>query len=284
MAAGPQGDRAHGWPITDCTAEGFRCAVGLAPLVDDPIPNEHLRDCVELILGWQNRDGGWASYERRRGGAWLEALNPSQVFRDIMVDYSYVECSSACVQALARARQVFLERRLARRIDRAIRRGVSFLRRTQRPDGGWRGSWGVCFTYGTWFAVWGLRAAGLPPSAPEIRRACGFLLSHQNGDGGWGESYRSCLEDRWVDHDESQVVNTAWALMTLARGGLADSLPATRAARFLLTHQRDDGGWPRQSLSGVFNGTTLINYDNYRRYFPVWALATLRAERQAART
>ena len=28
-------------------------------------------------------------------------MNPSEVFGDIMIDYSYVECSSACITALA---------------------------------------------------------------------------------------------------------------------------------------------------------------------------------------
>lgn len=27
-------------------------------------------------------------------------LNPSEVFGDIMIDYSYVECTSACITAL----------------------------------------------------------------------------------------------------------------------------------------------------------------------------------------
>ncbi len=34
------------------------------------------------------------------GYRWYEMLNPSEVFGDIMIDYSYVECSSACITAL----------------------------------------------------------------------------------------------------------------------------------------------------------------------------------------
>ena len=269
----PFSDRRNGWPVTDCTAEGFRCAVALAPLVPDKaLSDERLRAAIELILTFQNDDGGWSSYEPRRGGRWLEWLNPSHVFREIMIDYSYPECSSACLQALVEARNR-LPGAFGRRLERAVRRGVRFLRRSQRRDGSWEGSWGVCFTYGTWFGVWGLLAAGLSPSSPEIRRACGFLLAHQNADGGWGESWRSCIERRWVPHAESQVVQSAWALLTLTRAGLSDSSAARRAARFLVARQQPDGAWPEQQLAGVFNKTTLINYDNYRRYFPLWALA-----------
>jgi lanosterol synthase len=106
-----------------------------------------------------------------------------------------------------------------------------------------------------------------------VRRACGFLLRHQNADGGWGEDYTSCLERRYVPHRESQAVNTSWALLTLARAGLAGTPQARRAAAFLCRRQQEDGDWPRESLAGVSNKTTLINYENYRRYFCVWALA-----------
>ena len=51
-----------------------------------------LSDAVNVILSFQNGDGGWASYENTRGGAWFELLNPAEVFGDIMIDYTYVEC------------------------------------------------------------------------------------------------------------------------------------------------------------------------------------------------
>ncbi|KAH7515219.1 hypothetical protein FEM48_Zijuj10G0003800 [Ziziphus jujuba var. spinosa] len=50
-------------------------------------------------------------------------------------------------------------------------------------------NWGVCFTYGAWFALGGLTAAGKSyDNSPTIRRAVEFLLRKQNEDGGWGES------------------------------------------------------------------------------------------------
>jgi len=54
------------------------------------------------------------------------------------------------------------------------------------------GSWAVCFTYGTWFGVKGLVAAGRTfENSPAIRKACEFLLSKELPSGGWGESYLS---------------------------------------------------------------------------------------------
>jgi len=268
----PFSDRPHGWPITDCTAEGLKSALGLQGRLEPAIPDALLRQTVELILSFQNQGGGWSTYELQRGGSWLERLNPSGVFSEIMVDYPYVECTSASIQALVRARGRY-GAAIDARIHRAVARGARFIRRQQREDGGFYGSWAVCFTYGTWFAVWGLAAAGADPDNPGLRRACAFLERHQSADGGWGEHHDSCTEQRYVPHPESQVVNTAWALLALIRAGRGRAEAARRAARFLVARQLPDGDWPREAMVGVFNKTTLINYDNYRRYFPVWALS-----------
>lgn len=80
----------------------------------------------------------------------LQLINPSETFGDIVIDYSYVELTSACVTALT----AFQERHPAHRTDevsRACREGKAYLLREQRPDGSWYGSWGVCFTYAAWF-------------------------------------------------------------------------------------------------------------------------------------
>lgn len=267
----PFSDRAHGWPITDCTSEGLKCALALEGRYAPSIPEDLLRDAVRLLLSWQNDDGGWATYERQRGSRWLELFNPSQVFRDIMVDYSYVECTSACLQALAKAQQRFAGE--FAEIVPAIERGQRFVRSLQRDDGGFEGSWGVCFIYGTWFAVSGLLAAGVSDRDPAIQRACAFLLERQKGDGSWGESGDSCLQRKYVEASQGGATQTAWALLTLLRARHPRRDACERAVRWLVARQRPDGAWPREPFVGVFNKTCLINYDNYRHYFPLWALA-----------
>ncbi len=262
--------RAHGWPITDCTAEGVKCTLLLG---EDRPAEAEVSETIRLFLHWQNPDGGWPTYERARAGSWMEAFNPSGAFERIMIDYSYPECTSSVLQALVLLKRHFpdLERD---KIDRAIRRGERYLRRQQRPDGSWEGSWGVCFTYGTWFGVAGLVAAGAGPEDPALIGATEFLRAHQHRDGGWGEEIESCWRRHWIDRPSGHVVQTAWALLALLDAGTAGSAEACRrAAQFLVERQQKDGNWPNEGMVGIFNRTCAINYDGYRTVFPLWALA-----------
>lgn len=67
-----------------------------------------------------------------------------------MIDYDYVELSSACMTGLAEFRKRYPDHRRAEILS-ALQRGRDFILKDQRPDGSWYGSWGVCFTYGAWF-------------------------------------------------------------------------------------------------------------------------------------
>merc|ERR1719272_2479470 len=99
-----------------------------------------------------------------------------------MIDYSYVECSMASLSALYALHASHPTHRAAE-VKAAVRRGRAFIRSIQRADGSWYGSWGCCFTYGTWFGIEGLRHAGEPTTSPAIQAAVRFLVKHQNVNG-----------------------------------------------------------------------------------------------------
>ena len=60
----------------------------------DHVPPHRLEAAIRFILDRQNADGGFATYERRRGATWLERLNPSEMFGDCMTELSYIECTA----------------------------------------------------------------------------------------------------------------------------------------------------------------------------------------------
>jgi lanosterol synthase len=274
--AWPFSTRDHGWPISDCTAEGLQtallCRFEFPDLIKNPLSDERLFDAVNVMLSLQNKDGGWPSYENMRSGAWMEWLNPSECFDGIMVDYSYTECSGACIKALTLFNKYFPNHR-ADEIKRAIQRGIQFLKRTQRPDGSWHGCWGVCYTYAIWFAVGALCVVGESKSE-TVTKALDFLLRHQRSDdGGWGEDFRSCAERRWVEYKESHVVNTAWATLSLMLAERPEHADAVkRGIQCLMKRQLPNGDWEQQGISGVFNYNCAISYSGYKNIFPIWAL------------
>ena len=283
----PFSTSAHGWPISDCTSEGLKamlCMRNLRCITEwkkrPKMTEKRYQNAANVLLTLQNYDGGWATYENNRGYGWYEGLNPSEAFGDIMIDYSYVECTTATLGGLVAFHEAYPKHRTAE-IKRSISRGKAFLKRIQRDDGSWYGSWACCFTYAAWFGIEGLVLCGEPKSSKRIRKAIEFLKQNQNDNGGWGEDFTSCFDkqyarrgmERFGDDQGSGVVNTAWALLALTCGGdEQDRKSIERGVLYLMRRQLSTGDWPQEGISGVFNRSCGITYTSYRNVFPIWAL------------
>lgn len=270
--AWPFSTRDHGWPISDCTSEGLKAALLLKQFnFITPLEDPRYAEAVDVILSLQNADGGWPTYELKRGPDLTELLNPSECFYDIMVDYSYVECTSSCIKALAMFRKHF-PNYLPNEINASIKRGINYIKKKQRPDGSWLGSWAVCVSYAMWYVIDGLMYAGESPNAPYIKKACEYLVSKQRTDGGWGESFQSCVKHDWVEHEQSQTVHTSWCVIALTRADW-NKEPIQRGVEYLMRKQKDDGDWAQESVLGVFNANCAISYSGYKNIFSIWALS-----------
>ncbi|XP_041857392.1 lanosterol synthase-like [Melanotaenia boesemani] len=274
----PISTRDCGWIVADCTAEGLKSLMlleELCPSIREPVPTERLYDAVNVLLSMRNTDGGFATYETKRGGRLLELLNPSEVFGDIMIDYTYVECTSAVMQALRHFQKNYPDHR-AEEIRSTLRDGLEYCRKTQRPDGSWEGSWGVCLTYGTWFGLEAFACMGhiykKEDVCEEVQKACQFLLDRQMSDGGWGEDFESCEQRRYIQSSTAQIHNTCWALLGLMAVRHPNQQAIERGVRLLIDKQLPNGDWPQENIAGVFNKSCALSYTSYRNVFPVWTL------------
>ncbi|KAK6789845.1 hypothetical protein RDI58_013645 [Solanum bulbocastanum] len=121
----------NGWIVSDCTAEALKASLllSLMPLdiVGEVIAPHRLCDAVDLILSLQNSNGGFASYELTRSYAWLEMINPSETFGDITIDYQYVECTSAVIQALQSFKKNYPKHR-EKEIEACINKALQFIK------------------------------------------------------------------------------------------------------------------------------------------------------------
>ncbi|EKD50229.1 MAG: hypothetical protein ACD_62C00607G0008 [uncultured bacterium] len=159
----------------------------------------------------------------------------------------------------------------------AVLLAADFITERQEKDGSFWARWGVNYIYGTWCALEGLCCLSRKKDELIISRAVHWLKSIQNTDGGFCESSASYNLGRFLPLPESVPSQTAWALMGLVAAGQQFSPEARKAADFLISAQKEQGGWDEKYYTGTgFPGHFYIRYHGYRYYFPLLALSKYR--------
>ncbi|KAF6039422.1 LSS [Bugula neritina] len=107
---------------------------------------------------------------------------------------------------------------------------------------------------------------------PEVKLACEFIVSKQMEDGGWGEKFESCEQSKYIQSETSQIHNTCWALLGLMAVRYPDVKVIEKGIRLIMSRQLNNGDFPQEMISGVFNKSCAISYTSYRNVFPIWTL------------
>lgn len=287
------------YPDTDDTAVAL---IALSRFRDDPQWQERgiqtaINRGVNWLIAMQSRGGGWGAFDKDND----KTITTKIPFCDFgeALDPPSVDVTAHIVEAFGK---------LGFRGDHpSMVRALAYLKSEQEGNGAWFGRWGVNYIYGTGAVLPALEAIGEDMSADYIKRAADWLVSVQQEDGGWGESCASYIEPEMMAKGKTTASQTAWALMGLAalgRENISDEHrdAMERGTHWLLERQQDNSwdepeytgtGFPgygvgstiklsdpdiseRLSQGAELSRAFMINYNMYRHYFPLMALARVR--------
>jgi squalene-hopene/tetraprenyl-beta-curcumene cyclase len=219
---------------------------------------------LRWLLALQNRDGGWGAFDRNNNRQFLCFVPFAD--HNAMIDPSTPDLAGRVLEALGQ-----LGRRLG---DPAVDRAVAYVRRSQNADGSWFGRWGVNYIYGTWQAIAGLAAVGVPANDPAVVAGADWLLLHQQASGAWGESPRTYELPELAGQGPPTASQTAWALLGLMAAGKELHPAVLRGIRYLAGAQQPDGTWHEPEYTGTgFPRVFYLRYHYYAIYFPLLALS-----------
>jgi squalene-hopene/tetraprenyl-beta-curcumene cyclase len=253
------------YPDTDDTA------VVLMALRRCDVDEDSKRAATERGLQWlvamQSANGGWGAFDRDNTRTWTRQI-PFADFGE-MIDPPSVDVTAHVVELLGRQGWDAHHP--------VVTRALAYIQSEQEEDGAWYGRWGVNLIYGTGAVLPALREIGEDMTAPYVQRAVTWLCERQNPDGGWGERVESYYDPRWRGRGPSTPSQTGWALLALLAAGRAESESVEKGIAYLLSTQRDDGGWDEPYYTGTgFPTDFMIRYHLYRDVFPLMALGRYR--------
>jgi sporulenol synthase len=220
---------------------------------------------LNWLLSMQNDDGGWPAFEKNTDQELLTLL-PVNGAKSVAIDPSTADLTGRTLEFLGNSAGLGIHHSF-------IRKGADWLLDRQEKDGSWYGRWGICYIYGTWAALTGLIAVGVPPGNSAVRKGTRWLLSIQNEDGGWGESCKSDRIMHYTPLGASTPAQTAWALDALIAVHASPIPEMTKGVQRLTSLLHEENWYTDYPMGAGLPGIFYSHYHSYRHIWPLLALS-----------
>ncbi|MFB7141248.1 squalene--hopene cyclase [Gottfriedia sp. NPDC056225] len=220
---------------------------------------------VHFLLGLQNGDGGWGAFEKNVTNKWLTLL-PIENAKDAIIDPSTPDLTGRILEFIGNYTSISND-------DPIVKKAADWLFKNQKSNGSWYGRWGICYLYGTWAAITGLRAVGVSKNHEAIKKAEKWLVSIQNVDGGWGESGFSTVKGSYIPLKYSTPSQTGWAIDALLTIRNKDDEVIKRGINYLVSQNEISNKALSYPTGLGLPGQFYINYHSYNEIYPLLALA-----------
>ncbi len=289
-------EMANRWyPDVDDTAVAIIALARMLPYLDAS-EAQRVRHSLAMAERWvralQSSNGGWAAFDKDNTNKLITRI-PFCDFGEVL-DPPSVDVTAHVIEAFAT-----LGRKAG---DPAIKKALRYIKSEQEDCGSWFGRWGVNHIYGTSAVLQALKALGENMKEPYIQRAARWIAEHQNEDGGWGEVPASYMDPSLWGVGPSTPSQTAWAILALLSTGDPSYKDAVMRGVNFLVNTQQNGTWDEPyytatGFPGYGHGARtdlahrketleqgielsrgfMINYNMYRHYFPLMALARARS-------
>jgi len=251
------------------------------------------------LLGRQNADGGWASYQpglpsKPRGAFMQHEPNPPELDSfGKQVKFTFEpppELGDPATEDVTGRVLFALGKSGVNANDPAVKKAIQFLinQQDKQRKGGWWGRWVINYVASTAWVLRGLAAVGTDLRAPFIQDAIKFLLERQRDDGGWADMVQSYRNPSLVParNEASNPCLTGLVVSALIELGLRDEPAVTDGIEFLLEYHGDNG-WKKNdqdnTLHSLFPPTLFYTLPQTMLQLPLEALGLYRKQQQPAR-
>ncbi len=259
------------YPDVDDTAV-IAYGMATANLSDDNM-DEEIHRATRWIVGMQASNGGYGAFDVDNTYYYLNEIP----FADhgALLDPPTVDVSARCLMLMAKVAQHHDE------YLPAYQRCLNYVRKEQEADGAWFGRWGTNYIYGTWSVLMALEHTDIPKNDPIYTKAVVWLKNTQHEDGGWGEDNQSYHDEQLRGQfHTSTAFQTAWAVLALMAAGETQSKALQAGIAYLLKNQDPQGLWTDHCHTAPgFPRVFYLQYHGYDKFFPLWALARYRNEK-----